>query len=244
MILFTHSAIFSRRTFDICIIDEASQITLPTCVGPIRFADRFVLVGDHHQLPPLVRSRDARKRGLDVSLFRRLCEAHPEAVVDLNQQYRMNKDIMLLANELVYRNKLVCGTEDVARQELELPLPDGVRTKLHDGENSNDCDNVCWLEDVVAPRYCWLLRNSRRQSLTHFLSRKVVFIDTDVLPAPESRAGDLIQNETEASLVHQVPIPNKHVYHETDTDLPTHLDFGSPSRLWDRRKPNRSNLIV
>ena len=35
-------------------MDEASQITLPTCLGPLRFADTFVLVGDHYQLPPLV----------------------------------------------------------------------------------------------------------------------------------------------------------------------------------------------
>lgn len=150
----TNSAIFSRRTFDICIIDEASQITLPTCLGPIRFAERFVLVGDHHQLPPLVRSRDARKGGLDVSLFRRLCEAHPEAIVDLNQQYRMNEDIMLLANDLVYQNKLVCGTDQVAKQRLELPMPEGVRTKLHGGDKKHECtQHPCWLEDVVAPRY-------------------------------------------------------------------------------------------
>ena len=47
--------LFARRKFDYCIVDEASQITLPTCLGPLRFADTFVLVGDHHQLPPLVR---------------------------------------------------------------------------------------------------------------------------------------------------------------------------------------------
>jgi DNA replication ATP-dependent helicase Dna2 len=46
--------LFLRRKFDYCIVDEASQITLPTCLGPLRFADTFVLVGDHNQLPPLV----------------------------------------------------------------------------------------------------------------------------------------------------------------------------------------------
>ena len=48
------SPIFIRRHFDYCIVDEASQITLPTCLGPLRFADTFVLVGDHFQLPPIV----------------------------------------------------------------------------------------------------------------------------------------------------------------------------------------------
>ncbi len=51
---------FYRRMFDVCIIDEASQITLPTCVGPLRHAHIFVLVGDHYQLSPLVLSQQAR----------------------------------------------------------------------------------------------------------------------------------------------------------------------------------------
>lgn len=33
-------------------------------------------------------------------------------------------------------------------------------------------------------------------------SAKAIFIDTDALPARESRAGDLVQNETEAALAH------------------------------------------
>ncbi|XP_075697549.1 DNA replication ATP-dependent helicase/nuclease DNA2 isoform X2 [Rhinoderma darwinii] len=52
--------IFTRRRFDFCIVDEASQISQPICLGPLFFADRFVLVGDHQQLPPLVQSAEAR----------------------------------------------------------------------------------------------------------------------------------------------------------------------------------------
>lgn len=143
------SAIFSRRQFDVCIVDEASQITLPTCLGPLRFADRFVLVGDHHQLPPLVRSRDARKGGLDESLFKRLCSAHPEAVVDLRSQYRMNEDITLVANELVYSNKLSCGTPEVAARSLLLPDPTGMES-IHKFAASR-CVGNCWLRDVLDP---------------------------------------------------------------------------------------------
>lgn len=113
--------LFTKRRFDYCIVDEASQITLPVCLGPIRFSDKFILVGDHYQLPPLVRNDFARKNGLAVSLFRRLCEHHPESVVHLAHQYRMAEDIMYLSNELVYEKKLVCGNESVAVQKLELP---------------------------------------------------------------------------------------------------------------------------
>src|SRR5204862_8206790 len=72
------SFIFNKRKFDYCIVDEASQITLPVCLGPLRYAERFVLVGDHFQLPPLVRNLEAQKGGLDLSLFRLLSERHPQ----------------------------------------------------------------------------------------------------------------------------------------------------------------------
>lgn len=42
------------RKFDYCIVDEASQIALPVCLGPLQFASVFVLVGDQYQLPPIV----------------------------------------------------------------------------------------------------------------------------------------------------------------------------------------------
>jgi len=47
--------------FDVCIVDEASQIAQPACLSPLVHAKRFVLVGDHKQLPPLVVSNEARQ---------------------------------------------------------------------------------------------------------------------------------------------------------------------------------------
>lgn len=113
---------FERRPpFDVCIVDEASQITLPAVVGPVACARRFVLVGDHYQLPPLVRNADARDKGLGESLFFTLSQAHPEAVVMLELQYRMCRDIMSICNRLVYNDRLRCGSESVASARLELP---------------------------------------------------------------------------------------------------------------------------
>ncbi|GAA5907066.1 hypothetical protein JCM8208_004503 [Rhodotorula glutinis] len=165
--------IFVKRRFDVCIVDEASQVTLPTCLGPLRFADKFVLVGDHNQLPPLVRNSSAKKGGLDVSLFKRLSDAHPAAVVNLTHQYRMNADIMLLSNKLVYSDRLQVGAEAVGSRRLELPR----REKADDMEP--------WLREVVDP------------------SRSVIFVDTDALPARERRNGSLIDNELEGELIKQ-----------------------------------------
>jgi DNA replication ATP-dependent helicase Dna2 len=72
------NALLSGRVFDMCIMDEAGQITLPVSIGPLLKARRFTLVGDQYQLPPLVQNKDAAAEGLATSLFRRLCEAHPK----------------------------------------------------------------------------------------------------------------------------------------------------------------------
>ncbi|KAL1306810.1 hypothetical protein AAFC00_005467 [Neodothiora populina] len=203
--------LFQKRVFDYCIVDEASQITLPVCLGPIRMARTFVLVGDHNQLPPLVQNKDAQEGGLDVSLFKLLSDSHPEAVVELGRQYRMCEDIMLLSNTLIYGGKLQCGAPAVAKRTLALPnFPrrlsrfhrdqsrPGDVTSAH-GNSSSDytsitqCKGVdsssCWLAEILQP------------------SRKVVFADTDtLLPTPprDTASGSRIINATEASLTIQL----------------------------------------
>ncbi len=119
-------------------------------MGPLRFADTFVLAGDHYQLPPLVRNMEARKRGLENSLFRILCDAHPEATVDLVHQYRMNEDIMVLCNTLIYNNRLRCGSDRVAKQALVIHDRSFVEG-LH--EISGSCtSDICWLSEVLDER--------------------------------------------------------------------------------------------
>ncbi|KAJ3091268.1 Tripartite DNA replication factor [Quaeritorhiza haematococci] len=165
-----------KQYFDYCIVDEASQLTLPVCLGPLRYADRFVLVGDHYQLPPL-------------------------AVVQLEHQYRMNADIMLLSNTLIYNNRLRCGTPEVAESMLNVPVLQGLEA-IHDTSFASQSSQMqkqkqqyrpcmaggseCWLAALVDPR------------------RRAVFVDTDNVPAHDTRTGDLVQNEIEAVLVHQI----------------------------------------
>ncbi|KAJ3163715.1 Tripartite DNA replication factor [Geranomyces michiganensis] len=178
-------SLFSKRKFDYCIVDEASQLTLPVCLGPVRFANAFVLVGDNYQLPPLVRSLEAREQGLTSSLFKILSEAHPAAVVNLEHQYRMCKDVMLLSNVLVYGNRLRCGTEEVANARLKLPTEsEGIRT-IHaaDAACASNVDG-CWLRLILDP------------------NRRVLFLCTDEVPGPETRpSDDRVQNDVEATIV-------------------------------------------
>ncbi|KAI8384352.1 DNA replication factor Dna2-domain-containing protein [Radiomyces spectabilis] len=128
------------------------------CIGPLRYADVFVLVGDQYQLPPVVRDDQARENGLDRSLFTLLAKAHPEAVVFLKYQYRMNENIMTVSNQLIYNDKLRCGNRKVASQSLHLPQLHQGLDKLHKsveesmGSPSICVGSSCWLKDVMDPR--------------------------------------------------------------------------------------------
>ena len=51
---------FARKEFDIVLVDEAGQLTLPAILGPLLLSKTFALVGDHHQLPPLITSEIAK----------------------------------------------------------------------------------------------------------------------------------------------------------------------------------------
>lgn len=137
--------IFMKKRFDFCVVDEASQLTLPACIGPLRLAQTFVLVGDHYQLPPLVRSRAALKEGLGESLFKQLADSQPQAMVQLRSQYRMNEEIMLVANRLVYNNLLRCGSEAVGKQVL-------AHAAKIAGCSCCGGSLFCWLRSAIDPR--------------------------------------------------------------------------------------------
>lgn len=50
----------SKRKFDICIVDESTQVLQPIILRPLYNVEKFVLVGDPEQLPPVARSDEAR----------------------------------------------------------------------------------------------------------------------------------------------------------------------------------------
>ncbi|XP_040968451.1 DNA replication ATP-dependent helicase/nuclease JHS1 isoform X1 [Gossypium hirsutum] len=117
------SPLLSGKKFDVCIIDEAGQTTLPVSLGPLMFSSTFVLVGDHYQLPPLIQSTEAREKGMGISLFCRLSEAHSHAIAPLQSQYRMCQSIMELSNALIYGDRLRCGSPEIANAKLKFTKP-------------------------------------------------------------------------------------------------------------------------
>ncbi len=58
--------------FDLLVLDEAAQATEPAAWIPLVRCARAVLVGDPRQLAPLVRSEEARRRGLGTPVMARI----------------------------------------------------------------------------------------------------------------------------------------------------------------------------
>lgn len=188
----TNHALFQRRCFDVCIVDEASQITLPTILGPLLRARTFVLVGDHFQLPPLVQNKAALEGGLDVSLFRQLSEEQPAAVAALGRQYRMCQEVMMLSNELIYHGKLQCGSEAVARRTLQLRDVQALH-RFHgpSAVHQHQCpdDSSCWIASTTNAE------------------RKVIFANTDQVGKSSTETlttGKNITNQLEATISAQL----------------------------------------
>ena len=154
----SRSALFNIKHFDLVIIDEASQILEPNIVGILtarqeegRAIDRFILVGDHKQLPAVVQQQgslemegsDKRLDSIHLSscansLFERLilterAAGRTDFIGTLHKQGRMHPDIADFANRKFY-----------AKEQLEcVPLAHQLETELAYNEESEDAlDNA------------------------------------------------------------------------------------------------------
>ena len=99
---------------------QVAQATEPACLVPLlaRGCERLVLVGDHCQLPPSVRSRDAEGRGLTLSLFGRLV-AQGVCPHFLDTQYRAHPRLMSFSSEVVYGGRLRSGVSGADRPAVD-----------------------------------------------------------------------------------------------------------------------------
>jgi superfamily I DNA and/or RNA helicase len=96
------------RQFDLVVIDEACQCTLPSVWQAVLRADRLILAGDHCQLPPTVLSEEAARAGMRESLMQRLIARESDEVFRrLTVQYRMHQSIMRFSSDIFYDHSLV-----------------------------------------------------------------------------------------------------------------------------------------
>ena len=92
------------------IIDEAGMTKEPEALVPILLCkpEKVVLIGDHAQLRPVIKSQQARDLGLDQSLFERYCHN----ITMLEEQYRMHESICYFPSKTFYYSRLITKTQN------------------------------------------------------------------------------------------------------------------------------------
>jgi ATP-dependent RNA/DNA helicase IGHMBP2 len=134
-------SVLDNRKFRTVFIDEAAQALEPATWIPILKASRIVLAGDPFQLPPTVKSHEAKKQGFDVTLIEKAIK-HVEAVKFLDVQYRMNETIMGFSNRQFYSNQLKAHPSVSAR----------VLVNFHDEKSVVFIDTAgCGFDEKVHP---------------------------------------------------------------------------------------------
>ena len=146
----TRPFIFSLKHFSLCIVDEASQLLEPAIVGilsrgcggtrvrgyegtEVGGIDRFILIGDHKQLPAVVQ----QENGGDAtrSLFERLLQQERQAgrtqfIGVLHKQGRMHPDVAAFTNEFFYQDEQITPVplphQQATRLDYDLPSEDAL----------------------------------------------------------------------------------------------------------------------
>jgi predicted DNA helicase len=175
------SDLLQNQTFDVLVIDEATQATAPSCWIPLTHARRAILVGDHKQLPPTILNPEAAESGLQYTLFERLARHHetdPEAPDSirslLRTQYRMHETIMSFSSRRFYDDRL--EADDAMRRHTLADL----------GVASDAVPEA--RRDILAP------------------DAPLVFVDTSGIDAPERQqsGSHSRENPREATLAGQL----------------------------------------
>lgn len=117
------SRVLMGRKFSTLFIDEAAQALEAACWIAIRKAGRVVFAGDYQQLPPTIKSREAMKGGLAVTLMERVARNKPQVVSLLQMQYRMHERIMRFSSDYFYEGKVLPALDVRFRGILDYDTP-------------------------------------------------------------------------------------------------------------------------
>ena len=124
--------LFQLKHFSLCIVDEASQILEPNIIGLLASpqVDKFILIGDHKQLPAVVQQPDDAPElsACRQSLFERLLRIEREAgrtafTAILQRQGRMHPDVAAFPNEMFYAEEHLQPVPCPHQEEPALDYP-------------------------------------------------------------------------------------------------------------------------
>lgn len=100
---------FAARTrlrdypFDTVIFDEAGQVTLPVAIAGMLSAQRYIFIGDHKQMAPVIVGEHPVK-WVTRSVFETLFQYDPGTMLDIT--YRMNAEINDFPSRRFYGGRL------------------------------------------------------------------------------------------------------------------------------------------
>lgn len=117
--------------FDVAIIDEAAQMSIPLAISIMSKCDKFIFVGDHKQLDPIVPSNTGLAM-FKESVFAKLARLYPSDISLLNISYRLNENLIRIPNQLFYNNQLRSDSSTIK------PIPKFSGIKHEDILNNND----------------------------------------------------------------------------------------------------------
>lgn len=146
----------NNKKISVCIVDEATQSCEAETLIPLMLGiNILILVGDPNQLPATVLSTQAKKYGLDQSIFSRVQNAFElqpnNPIIMLDTQYRMQHDISSWPNKFFYGGKLKTAVE----RDDTFPFYPYRILNLNSNQNDNNSNNeeADFVANIV---YCML----------------------------------------------------------------------------------------
>ena len=130
-----YDARINKLTFHTLLIDEAGQCMEPLawCIFPL--AEKYVLAGDHWQLPPTVLSWEAMRLGLNKSILEVSIAAVSQSFL-LDTQYRMREVIAGFSGEYFYKGLLKTAAH-LANTGVHISLIDTAGSGFNEAHGSD-----------------------------------------------------------------------------------------------------------
>ncbi|HEY0752525.1 MAG TPA: AAA domain-containing protein [Ktedonobacteraceae bacterium] len=193
-------------SFNVVIIDEVSKATPPELLLPALKGKKLILIGDHHQLPPMIEDKTldqmAEENDQDPASYRylnqpyfaqRYNEAAEENKRMLSIQYRMHPDIMAAINQF-YERPLECGLNkpEIERDhQLESGL---VRKSKH----------LIWVTTPLVPAHGQGSRSRKVSARNKTTGREVLAYQSRYEHFGERKVKTSYVNEREVEIIERI----------------------------------------
>ena len=99
--------------FDTVIFDESGQVTLPLAIAGMMSGQRYIFIGDHKQMPPVIVGRHS-EQWVTRSVFETLFNHTPGTMLDVT--HRMNAEINDFPSKYFYEGRLTPSDHARARR--------------------------------------------------------------------------------------------------------------------------------